>query len=1003
MSKFFSQIEEIFDNQTKEVNFEKINNHYKDKTFRFDINDQNSATNCFLSRDNEKNFKYLQDLEISSWIEEWRNNNYEKFQNFDIRDTDLDSSFNVLQKFDETKNIKENEWKQSWKVIIKKVNENEKLLKKLFKKIFKPRLKQKYSNKSEYLNAIDSRYEYKSISSINKNYKIFENKINCTNVEQGELGTCYFLETLSTLSNFGHLLYQLFPKEKINSEGLYEICLFDTDKKKWIKVLVDDYFVFFKDTDTFAFCQPVNDCLYSCFLEKAYAKIKGSYVDINGSYMCDAFEALTGFKSFMIETKQLNEKIYNYIYNKIDDGYLFSCCTRDHAYSIISILDDKSNKIFQVRNPWNFLPKEDLEMYNSFFEKNPKYKRKDVQKDKEKEETGIFFVNKEGLQKYFRKIGVCEILFDSSIYYYELNNISYRAKDKFYIYFEIFEDSKISFDMYDNNKIGWKTSDNFQVGLKDMMKKDNLITFPLKTIRYYEKEMSFDLDNYHKIPKSKYLLKIDFLNKNNIKSKILKIILGGNVTLKYLGCHSEDPEINSEQYIEFKKYHYGEETDILFKKYRNIIRLLKEEFKVEMSPNARGYYIETIFTNEIETIIKFDKEKLINQICSYDKKEDVYFIGNKHSNGKIEDDNGKALILVDDEFHIIYRGKIDNNKICILFINLDKQLEEAILKLPNISIFNPDSEVHCPLHQHNMKYRSAQGKWTCKYCSRTFDKGVDSFECKTCNFFLCLNCLFNENNYSIKIELEFKIKNKKINEIRLFGEDFARNNKRRKIFFNGKEFKLDEFIPITNASQNKNKLEVILKEINKFNSMQYMFCNRNFTKIKFCHLNPKVDYLISTITSMHGMFYNCSELEEINLSIFDTSNVTDMRFMFYNCNYLKEIKGIEQFNTKQVKSMGYMFFGCKELIKLDLSRFDTSNVFDMSFMFFNNSKLKEIEGINYFNTQNVTLMSYMFSKCKKLEYLDLSNFNISKVKNMDNIFCGCDKKKIIGINKFYRL
>ena len=100
--------------------------------------------------------------------------------------------------------------------------------------------------------------------------------------------------------------------------------------------------------------------------------------------------------------------------------------------------------------------------------------------------------------------------------------------------------------MYDNNKMGWKTSDNFQIGLKDLMKKDKLDIFPLKTIRYYKNDMSFDFDKYHEIKKSKYLLKINFLNKKILKNKILKIILGGNVELKYLGCHSEDPEISSE-------------------------------------------------------------------------------------------------------------------------------------------------------------------------------------------------------------------------------------------------------------------------------------------------------------------------------------------------------------------------------------------------------------------------------------------------------------------------
>ena len=97
-------------------------------------------------------------------------------------------------------------------------------------------------------------------------FKIFEDNINCNNISQGSLGTCYFLEALSVLSNYGELLYQLFPKEVLNNSGYYEICLYHNGE--WQKVLVDDYFPIKKDKngkDAFAFTQPVNDCLYSCF------------------------------------------------------------------------------------------------------------------------------------------------------------------------------------------------------------------------------------------------------------------------------------------------------------------------------------------------------------------------------------------------------------------------------------------------------------------------------------------------------------------------------------------------------------------------------------------------------------------------------------------------------------------------------------------------------------------------------------------------------------------
>ena len=63
---------------------------------------------------------------------------------------------------------------------------------------------------------------------------------------------------------------------------------------------------------------------------------------------------------------------------------------------------------------------------------------------------------------------------------------------------------------------------------------------------------------------------------------------------------------------------------------------------------------------------------------------------------------------------------------------------------------------------------------------------------------------------------------------------------------------------------------------------------------------------------MDSMFNQCNELENLDLSNFDTSNVNDMGFMFNKCCILKEIKGINNFNTCQVTNMKSMFNQCNE-------------------------------------------------------------------------------------------
>ena len=64
---------------------------------------------------------------------------------------------------------------------------------------------------------------------------------------------------------------------------------------------------------------------------------------------------------------------------------------------------------------------------------------------------------------------------------------------------------------------------------------------------------------------------------------------------------------------------------------------------------------------------------------------------------------------------------------------------------------------------------------------------------------------------------------------------------------------------------------------------------------------------------MNGMFNECSEIDHLNLSNFNTSNVTNMLAMFNDCRKLKEIIGIEKFNTINVTNMCCIFSNCSEL------------------------------------------------------------------------------------------
>ena len=152
------------------------------------------------------------------------------------------------------------------------------------------------------------------------------------------------------------------------------------------------------------------------------------------------------------------------------------------------------------------------------------------------------------------------------------------------------------------------------------------------------------------------------------------------------------------------------------------------------------------------------------------------------------------------------------------------------------------------------------------------------------------------------------------------------------------------------------------------------------------------------------MFYNCSNLTNIDFSNVDTNNVKDMVSMFYNCSNLTSLD-VRNFDTSNVTDMGAMFSHCSNLTSLDVSNFDTSNVTDMSNMFDMStttgiySNLTTLD-VRNFNTSNVTNMSNMFNSCFNLTTLDVSNFDTSNVTNMRSMFDGCSTLTSLDVSNF---
>ena len=135
------------------------------------------------------------------------------------------------------------------------------------------------------------------------------------------------------------------------------------------------------------------------------------------------------------------------------------------------------------------------------------------------------------------------------------------------------------------------------------------------------------------------------------------------------------------------------------------------------------------------------------------------------------------------------------------------------------------------------------------------------------------------------------------------------------------------------------------------NEKNYNYNFKSLNNLKDVVINGEQQYRIDYI-------YNLNETENLIELIWD-DNITNCQYMFYRCTNITEID-LSNFNTSQVNDMKSMFRGCSKLISLYLSDFNTSQVIDMADMFNGFKALISLD-LSSFITSQVTKMNSMFS------------------------------------------
>ncbi|XP_057376386.1 calpain-B-like isoform X1 [Daphnia carinata] len=227
-------------------------------------------------------------------------------------------------------------------------------------------------------------------------------------VQQGELGDCWLLAAMASLTLNPKLFHQVVPEDQSftdNYAGIFHFRIWQYGT--WVDVVVDDRLPTCDGKLVFLQSQTKNE-FWSALLEKAYAKLHGGYEALKGGTTCEAMEDFTGGVSEMYEMNQAPPNLFKILLKAHQRSSLMSCAIepdpdqleaetplgliKGHAYSITSVkmMDIRTPRMsgqipmIRIRNPWG----NEAEWKGAWSDQSPEWQF--IPED-EKEEVGLTF------------------------------------------------------------------------------------------------------------------------------------------------------------------------------------------------------------------------------------------------------------------------------------------------------------------------------------------------------------------------------------------------------------------------------------------------------------------------------------------------------------------------------------------------------------------------------------------------------------------------------------